>query len=109
MDKRVVVSREEIWCDLNRVKTSISSSDIRIIPSNLRIIREEYVNGLKKINHLDSPFEIDDRALKILEQDNVMLQSDIKPIRCITLYFVLFVLFLHSLFYRFCSIRHSEV
>ena len=46
MDKRVVVSREEIWCDLNRVKTSINSSDIRIIPSNLRIIREEYVNGL---------------------------------------------------------------
>ena len=106
MDKRVVVSREEIWCDLNRVKTSISSSDIRIIPSNLRIIREEYVNGLKKINHLDSPFEIDDRALKILEQDDVMLLSNIKHIRCI---FCLVCLVFTFSFYRFCSIRHSEV
>ena len=66
MDKRLVVSREEICCDLNRVRTSISFCDIGIIPNNLRIIHDKYVNGLKKIKHLDSLFEIDDRALKII-------------------------------------------
>ena len=62
MDKRAVVRREEICCDLNRVRTSISSCDIGIIPNNLRIIHEKYVNELKKLKHLDSLFEIDDHA-----------------------------------------------
>ena len=95
IDKRVVVNREEVLCDLDRVRTSISSSDIGIIPSNIKIIRDKYVSGLRKIKHFDSRFEIDDSAVKILEQDEVVIQSDIKPMRYITFYFVLFVLFLH--------------
>ena len=51
--QRVRVSREEILSDLDRVRTSIDSSPIGVNPTNLKLIKDKYVNGLRKLKYIN--------------------------------------------------------
>ena len=77
----MVVSNKELNCVLDRIRASISSSHVGLIPNNLKIIRDKYINGLPKVKHTHGKFDIDDDALKIVKRDGISLQNNIQPIR----------------------------
>ena len=79
--QRVRVSREEILSDLDRVRTSIDSSPIWVNPTNLKLIKDKYVNGLRKLNYKNEKLHIDEMALKIVVQEGISLQAHLQPVR----------------------------
>ena len=79
--QRVRVSREEILSDLDRVRTSIDSSPIRVTPTDLKVIKDKCVNGLRKLKYKNEKLPIDEMALKIVVQEGIPRQPHVQPVR----------------------------
>ena len=75
------VSKEEVRCDLDRVRSSIVSSSSGIVPTNLKIINDKYVNGLRNLTYKPGDFDIDENAVKVVTQDDISFQNNLQPIR----------------------------
>ena len=64
--QRVIVSKEEVEVDLDRVRIEIVSTPIGVNSSNLGTICHNYVNGLQKIKFKPEKHIIDEHATKII-------------------------------------------
>ena len=66
MMQRVIVSKEEVEADLDRVRIEIVSTPIGVNSSNLGTICHKYVNGLRKFKFKPQKYTIDEHVTKII-------------------------------------------
>ena len=81
--QRVIVSKEEVEADLDRVRVEIVSTPIGVNSSNLGTICHKYVNGLRKFKFKFKPekYTIDEHATKIIGKDGISFQNNLQPVR----------------------------
>ena len=74
------LNKEVLNCDLDRVRTSIAHAKLGFIPTCLKIVKDKYVNLLRKRQYSRKIIEIDETALEIVSKDGVLL-NNLQPIR----------------------------
>ena len=74
------LNKEVLNCDLDRVSTSIAHAQPGFIPTCLKIVKDKYVNLLRKRQYSRKIIEIDETALEIVSKDGVLL-NNLQPIR----------------------------
>ena len=79
--QRVIVSKEEVEADLDRVRIEIVSTPIGVNSSNLGTICHKYVNGLRKFKFKPEKYTIDEHATKIIGKDGISFQNNLQPVR----------------------------
>ena len=82
MKRGLGINREVLLCDLERAKISIQSTVIGIIPTKLKVLRDEnrrYIAKYYKYRYVSS-YVIDHTRSKIIDHDAVVLMENMKPV-----------------------------
>ena len=82
MKRGLGINREVLLCDLKRAKISIQSTLIGIIPTKLKVLRDEYRRYIAKYYKYRyvSSHVIDHNGSKIIDRDAVVLIENMKPV-----------------------------
>ena len=82
MKRGLGINREVLLCDLERAKISIQSTLIGIIPTKLKVLRDEYRRYIAKYYKYRyvSSYVIDHNGSKIIDHDAVVLMENMKPV-----------------------------
>ena len=82
MKRGLGINREVLLCDLERAKISIQSTVIGIIPTKLKVSRDEYRRYIAKYYKYRyvSSYVIDHKGSKMIDYDAVVLMGNMKPV-----------------------------